>query len=150
METVLEARLGLVVNRDKTRLVDLRRQGACFDFLGFTFRYDRDLKGRDHRYLNVYPSDKALAIERQKLKRMTDKGFCFKPVPALIRQLSRHLESWAGYFNFGYPRVPFRKVNRYVRQRLAAHLGRRSQRPFRPPRGTSLYRHFADLGLVYL
>jgi len=39
-------------------VVDLREEGASLDFLGYTFRYDRDLKGRDRKYLNVIPSKK--------------------------------------------------------------------------------------------
>ena len=37
-------------------------------FLGFTFRYDRDLNGRDQRDLNVFPSDKSFARLREKLR----------------------------------------------------------------------------------
>ena len=42
------------------------------------------------------------------------------------------------------------QVSRYVRRRLGVHLRRRSQRPFRPPKGMTFYRHFAELGLTYL
>ena len=150
IEKRLEARMGLVLNREKTRVVKLKEDGARLDFLGFTFRYDWDLKGRGHKYLNVFPSDKALANEREKLRGMTAPRFCFKPIPALIRQVNRHLEGWANYFDFGYPRVAFRKTNRFVRKRLTAHLKRRSQRHFRPPKGMSFYARFKQLGLAYL
>jgi RNA-directed DNA polymerase len=150
IEELLETQLGLVINRDKTRQVNLKKKGASVTFLGFTFRYDRDQRGRNHRYLNVVPSKKALANEREKLRLLTRKSVCFKPIPALICQLNRHLKGWAEYFDFGYPRVAFRAVNRYARTRLACHLKRRSQRHFRPPKGKTLYRHLADLGLVYL
>ena len=150
IEELLETRLGLVINREKTRQVNLRQKGASVTFLGFTFRYDRDQRGRNHNYLNVVPSKKALASEREKLRLLTRKSVCFKPIPALICQLNRHLKGWAEYFDFGYPRVAFRAINWYARTRLACHLKRRSQRPFRPPKGKTLYRHLADLGLVYL
>jgi RNA-directed DNA polymerase len=150
LEWLLESRLGLAINRDKTRMVNLKEKGGRVDFLGFTFRYDRDLHGRAHRYLNVSPSRKALAKEREKLRGLTSKSWCFLPIPALIQRLNRHLRGWAAYFSFGYPRVAFRELNRYVRTRLASHLKRRSQRRFRPPKRTTLYRHLADLGLVYL
>ena len=42
----LEAWMGLEINREKTRVVDLQEKGASLDFLGYTFRYDRDLYGR--------------------------------------------------------------------------------------------------------
>ena len=38
-------RLGLSLNRDKTRIVDLRQEGEHLDFLGFTLRFDRDQLG---------------------------------------------------------------------------------------------------------
>jgi len=49
------------VNRDKTQTVKLSQPGACLNFLGYMFRYDRDLHGRAHRYLNLCASAKALA-----------------------------------------------------------------------------------------
>ena len=36
VEGVLEGRLGLVVNREKTRIVKLKEEGAAFDFLGLS------------------------------------------------------------------------------------------------------------------
>jgi len=149
VESFIETRMGLVINRDKTRIAKLR-SGDSLDFLGFTLRYDWDLRGRGHKYLNVVPSKKALARERDKLRAMTDSSMCFKPIPALIRQLNRHLTGWANYYRFGYPRVAFRAINWSVRCRMAAHLKRRSQRRFRPPKEVSLYRHLANLGLIYL
>jgi len=150
IETKLEDWMGLSLNREKTRIVDLREAGASLDFLGYTFRYDRDLQGRPKPYLNVLPSKKALARERATLRRMTDKRMCFKPLPALVTEVNRHLKGWANYFSIGYPRMAYRHVNRYVRLRLSQHLKRRSQRAYRPPKGVSLYSHLGQLGLVYL
>jgi len=150
METKLEAWLGLEINREKTRQMDLREQGVSLDFLGFTFRYDADLQGRGWRYLNVSPSAKALKRERAKLFEMTDHRQCCKPIPELIQEVNRQLEGWRNYFDFGYPRQAFRTINTYVRDRLTQHLRRRSQRPFRPPEGVSYYRQLARLGLLYL
>lgn len=150
IERILEDRLGLQINRKKTRIVDLKNVGDSFDFLGYTFRMDRDLKGRDFRYLNPQPSKKALMREHENLREKTSKRMCFKPVPQLIEELNRHLAGWSNYFSWGYPRIAMRDINRMVRIRLFAHLGRRSQRGYRPPKGKSLYAHLADLGLVYL
>ena len=49
IEEKLETWLGLEINREKTRVVNLKEEGASLDFLGYTFRYDRDLKGRPWR-----------------------------------------------------------------------------------------------------
>ena len=148
VESYLEDRMGLEINRDKTAVRHLTK-GDSLDFLGYTFRYDRDRFGRGHKYLNVTPSKQALARERDVLRSMTSSRFCFKPIPALIRQVNRQVEGWANYFRFGYSRAAFRQINRVVRCRIAAHLKRRSQRPYRPPKGLSMYRHLANMGLVY-
>jgi RNA-directed DNA polymerase len=149
IEHTLEARMGLEVNREKTQVVRLRWEGGSVDFLGFTFRFVKGRRGGGH-YLKTTPSRKALAKERERLRGMTDSRMCFKPIPALIRMLNRHLGGWANYFGLGHPRDAFRGLNFFVQKRLRAHLGRRSQRPYRLPKGKSYYRHFADLGLVYL
>jgi RNA-directed DNA polymerase len=150
IESKLEGWLGLEINREKTRVVNLKEEGESLDFLGFTFRNDRDLRGRGWRYLNVCPSAKALKKERRKLHELTDYRQCNKPIPQLIQELNRHLKGWRNYFNFGYPRAAFRDINWYVRDRLTQHLRRRSQRPYRPPEGVSYYEQFQRLGLVSL
>ena len=55
VESQLEGRFRLTINRSKTRTVDLKQASASLDFLGYTFRFDRDLFGRGGRYLNVLP-----------------------------------------------------------------------------------------------
>lgn len=149
VEGFIEGRMGLSINREKTRVVSLAK-GERLDFLGFTFQYHRDLRGRGHRYLNVMPSKKAMARERAKLREMTASSHGHKPIPALIQELNRHLRGWANYFDYGHPRRRFRAINRYVRRRLGVHLRRRSQRPFRPPEGTTFYDCLASFGLAYL
>jgi RNA-directed DNA polymerase len=150
IESKIESWLGLELNRDKTKIVNLRQPGASLDFLGFTFRYKRDLKGRGFRYLNVTPSAKALKAQREALRKRISTRQSHVPVPHLIVGVNGQLRGWANYFSFGYPRQAMRTMNWYVRSRLKKHLRRRSQRPFRPPNGRSFYQHFKKLGLIYL
>jgi len=150
IESKIETWLDLEINREKTKVVNLNEKGESLDFLGYTFRYDDDLKGRGWQYLNVFPSEKALKRERETLHKMTDYRQCYKPIPKLVEELNLQLKGWANYFSFGYPREAFREINTYVRCRLEQHLKRRSQRPFRPPEGVSFNDHFKKLGLVYL
>lgn len=150
IESRLEGKFQLEINRDKTRIVDLKEEGASLDFLGYSFRYDRDLKGRATKYLNLFPSEKALRKEREKLHEMTDSHQCFKPIPELIGELNRQMKGWANYFSIGYPTGAYWQIDWYVRGRLMQHLRRRSQRPFRPPAGSSLYQQIQKFGLVLL
>jgi RNA-directed DNA polymerase len=149
VESTLEGRFQLTINRDKTRVVNLRKPGDSLSFLGFTFRYDRDLKGRDHRYLNVFPSDKSLVRVRTKLRELLHRKRV-APITMLIAAVNRSLGGWSRYFSYGYPRKAFRQVNRYVAVSLTNHLHRRSQRPYRPPVGRSFYAQLQRLGLRLL
>ena len=150
IESLLEGRFRLTINREKTRIVKMRQPGESLTFLGFTLRYDRDLHGRDHRYLNVTPSAKALARAREKVRDLTGPQQCCVPIPDLIQTINRWTMSWSRYYRYGYPRTVFRKLNWYVGGRLSRHLRRRSQRPFQTPEGTTVYAHLQRLGLRIL
>ena len=150
IESKLEGKFQLEINREKTQVVDLREKGVSLDFLGYTFRYDRDLYGRGGQYLNVFPSKKAVQREREKLHEMTDSHQCFKPIPVLLGELNRHVRGWVNYFSFGYPASVFCELDFYLQGRLIQHLQRRSQRPYRPPQGATWSEHLVGLGLLRL
>ena len=150
VEQELEGRFRLKLNRKKTRVVDLREEGASLDFLGFTFRFDRDLRGRAHRYLNMTPSKKSLARARCRVRELVNYRRCFVALPVLIGEVNQFTSSWSGYFRHGYCRKPFRDLNHFVIDRLTGHLHRRSQRPFRPREGETHYACLQRLGLKLL
>ena len=99
----IEGHLGLTLNRAKTRTVDLKQEGASLDFLGYTYRYDRDIKGRPWWYLNVFPSKKSVQRICEKMRNLTGPSMCFMPTPVLIGTINAKLRSWANYFGGGYP-----------------------------------------------
>jgi RNA-directed DNA polymerase len=151
IEAKLESWMGLEINREKTRVVNLRQVGETLDFLGFTFRFDQSLyKDWKKRYLNVFPSEKSLARERGKLRELTARRRSCMPIPRMIGEVNRHLVGWGNYFDYGYPRKAFRQINSFLELRLIAHLKRRSQRPFRCPKGKTMHKHLEYLGLVNL
>ena len=41
---------------------------GTLNFLGYSFRYDRDIRGYNKKYLNMFPSDKSVKRIKQKLK----------------------------------------------------------------------------------
>jgi RNA-directed DNA polymerase len=150
IEGKVEGWLGLQINREKTRVLDLRQNGQSLDFLGYNFRYDRDQYGRAQRYWNLQPSAKTMMRERAAVRRLISPKQCYVALPDLIETLNRHLRGWSKYFGLGYPRESFRDLNQFVRYRLGKHLRRRSQRGWRPRQGVSLYAHLEHLGLVAL
>ena len=138
-EWILEGRLGLTINREKTKVVNLKEPSAALDFLGYSYRYDKDLFGRNLRYLNQVPSKKALEKAREKIRETTSKHNCCKPIAEVVNHLSKYLRSWSNYFNHGHPRKAFRSLDAYVQMRMIRFMRRRSQRSTRPPEGMSWY-----------
>jgi RNA-directed DNA polymerase len=141
-------RLGLQLNRDKTRIVDLRKKGESLDFLGFTFRFYRSLFGKG-QYLNIGPSAKSLHRVRERLRGLTIRRKQ-RPLQEVLGQMNRFLKGWSNYFSFGYPRVAFGKVNWYVQTRLRRFLKTRSQRRSKQLDGPSLFHSLRAAGLIYL
>lgn len=151
IETVLEGRLDLEINRGKTSVLNVSDQGQCLDFLGYSFRYDDDLKGRPWKYLNRFPSKKSLMRAREAIRELTATRLGGLPIGLVVRRLNRFLIGWSNYFGTGYPRQAFRTLNQFVQERLRRHLKRRSQRSLRPPKEMSWYHFIYDrLGVVQL
>jgi RNA-directed DNA polymerase len=150
IEGFIEERMGLTINREKTRVVKLKEEGEKLDFLGFTFRYDRDLFGGSHRYLNLTPSAKSLEKERDRIRELTDHHHCFQPLPEMIDAINWQTGGWQGYFNFGYAKQAFRKIDHFITERLIRHTHRRSQRPMKPTENESYPEFVKRLGLKSL
>lgn len=152
VDETVEDWLELRINRVKTRSIRLSPESdTSFDFLGYTFRYEWDRYGRDRRYLTAVPSVKAVAGEREKLRRMIGPKQSHVPMPELVAGVNRQLRGWKQYFSVGHPRRAHRTVNAFVVARMTKHLQRRSQRACRPPAGVSYYSFLTGrLGLELL
>ena len=133
-------------NREKTRTVKLQEPGVGLNFLGYTFRYDRDWYGRDGHYLNLTVREKSLQRVRDKLREMTEARPCFTPIRPLLERINRMLRGWQGYFSQGYAYQAYREVDSYTLRRLRTHLTRRSQRGYQKPKGVTWWEHLQRLG----
>ena len=132
------------------QVVNLRKEGENLDFLGFTLRYDRDLHGRPHRYLNVFPSDKAMKRIRERIHERTCSGYK-RSLRTTIQHINDLTRGWKNYFQIGYPRKRFRDINWYILKRIEVFLRHRSQRKCKPLMdGESLYAGLRRMGLVPL
>ncbi len=140
--------LGLTLNEEKTRIVRMAEES--FDFLGFTFRYDRHLDGRTGSYLNVHPSRKSKLRLHDKLRGILVPGNK-KSTDDLVQELNRTLVGWRNYFSAPgtYPRKVFRDVNWYLRHRITRFYGRKSQRRSKLY-GRRAYEKLVKAGLVVL
>lgn len=152
VEEKIERRLGLSINREKTRVIrDLRADGEKLDFLGYSMKHAHDLHGRKGRkYLCIEPSAQARKRMRENVRQVLHSRQGFTPLPDLIERLNIRLQGWANYFRHGYPRKAKRDLNSYVRKKLAWHLQRRSQRGWSPAGDESAYAYFERMGLIQL
>ena len=142
--------LGLIINREKTSVVKVTKEGGHLDFLGFTMRFQRDLRGGTQKYLHTEPSAKAMKRIRQKIKLLTRAGVK-RSMKDVVKDVDDLLRSWANYFRYGYPSGRFRALNHYVQIRFYRFMQNRSQRRCKPLRkGESLYMGLQRYGLRYL
>jgi RNA-directed DNA polymerase len=149
IEEKIERRLGLVINREKTRVVQMTDEGATLDFLGYTFRLSRShQRGGGRRYWRAEASSKAQLRARDKLREHTSARYCWMPIKEVVDRTNAFLRGWLAYFSKGNPANARWNLVRFAEQRLIRHLRRRSQRPYRPPEGVSFFQHVHDLGLI--
>lgn len=148
LSELLEGKMGLTLSPEKTRIVNLREPGTSLDFLGYTFRFDRDLTGGDHKYLNLFPSKQSERRICAKIKLRTERRVV--PLPVVVAELNKDLLYWGRYFAGGYPSKVFRRIDRYVHMRMTRVLRNRSQRRMKVPDEHSLYSWLQSFELVRL
>ncbi len=127
LQTILK-RMELEVNQEKTHLINAEKEP--FDFLGFTFRYDRDLCGRDIKYLNVIPRKKSTSQLRSKIRDNLRRNSHKNP-SELIKMLNPILRGWINYVTVpgvSYPKAEKRKLRWYLAESFLRYYRRKSQR----------------------
>lgn len=67
IESKLEGGLNLKINLEKTHVIHVNGPREYLDFLGYRFRYDRDLLGRNRKCWHWEPSPKVQGRERETL-----------------------------------------------------------------------------------
>lgn len=108
--------LGLEVNAEKTRVVDVRREG--FDFLGFHHRGVQSWRsGRIS--LQRWPSVKAMKVMRTKVRAVTNRRMTWQSVEGVVTFLNPILRGWWQYFRWGSSARKATQLRYYIHQRLA-------------------------------
>ena len=145
----LEGWMGLVLNREKTKVVDLKRKGSSLDFLGFNLSFVRS-KYNSGQYLKIEPKKKAFAKAKAEIRGMLNSRNNCIPVKKVVQRVNRFLEGWAGYFSLGNPFDTFAKMDYFVAERMRGHLQKRSQRGYRKSEEQTWYQVLQGLGLKRL
>jgi RNA-directed DNA polymerase len=118
IEAVLEP-LGLRLHPDKTRIACLAEGQEGFVFLGFEHRMRESRKWRGRWYLNRWPSPRAMASIRAKVKQRTARRFASLSLEAVVESLNPVLRGWGAYFRYGNSSQKFSAIDSYVHLRMA-------------------------------
>jgi hypothetical protein len=113
------APVGLRLHPDKTRIVCLRQGKEGFDFLGFHHRMKESLKYEGRYYLQKWPSDRAMASIRAKIRARTPRGYAGRDLAYVVEDLNPVLRGWGAYYRHGNSTRKFTTIDSYVHQRLA-------------------------------
>ena len=118
-------RLGVEVNLEKTKVVDIIR-GEPFAFLGFEFRRVRKRTGDGH-FILLTPRKKARQALKARVRELLQHGGA-TPLKELIAHLNTVLTGWVQYFRVGNASRAFSEIRDYVERKVRALLTRRKRR----------------------
>lgn len=124
-------RMGLTINKDKSKLVNAKEEP--FNFLGFTFRYDRSIFSNKGKFLNIKPKSKSRKKIRQKIN-LKLKSIGHYPAEKVVYELNPIIRGWMNYYKIekvSYTQVAFKELEDYLRTRLFRYYNRKSQRKSR-------------------
>jgi len=149
IEAVLEP-LGLRLHPDKTRIACLAEGQEGFVFLGFEHRMRESRKWRGRWYLNRWPSPRAMASIRAKVKQRTARRFASLPLEAVVESLNPVLRGWGAYFRYGNSSQKFSAIDSYVHLRMATLASTKHGLHGRNWATRFTYGWMADLGVYRL
>ena len=111
-------RLDVQMNRDKTRIVDLTRDGTL-SFLGFDYRRVKTRRGVWG--VRVTPRMKARTAVLRELKEVF-RRYQSQPVDRVIYLINPILRGWVNYFRVGNSSECFGYIKDWVEKRIRRHL----------------------------
>ncbi len=114
------AKIQVVVNEEKTQVVDLSR-GESFGFLGFAFRRIRSRSGKWMPLRTPLPKARLSLFRR--LKELFRRSRS-QPTEQLIETINSILRGWVQYFAIGNSSRCFSSVRDWVEKKIRRHLNR--------------------------
>lgn len=150
IETLLQERFGLTINKEKTKIVDLGKPKEELTFLGYAMKLVNSRRSEGRKFCLTTPSAKSVKKARERIREHTHPKNGYKPIKMVVNQLNLFLEGWGRYFRKGYPGAAFDKVNKYTDARIYNFLQRRSQKGYRKEQQQTWYQITRDLGVVQL
>jgi group II intron reverse transcriptase/maturase len=118
-------RLGLSINKEKTRKLNLK-EDKKIEFLGFEFFRTVNL-GTNRKQILVRPSPKSQKKCREKIRKLINHKIPLK-VQDQINNLNKYLVGWTNYFRLGNCSKEMNRTNLYVNKRVRRLIQRHKGR----------------------
>jgi len=148
---LVEGRMGLTINAEKTSTRKVVPGGDTLDFLGYRLMWERSYWPGGKPWLSLKPSPRSLQRFRDRVREMTGTNRGSVPIDILSGQVRRHLVGWVQYFGEFNRGKLINRADGFVYNRMYRHLKRRSQRGVRPPQDSSWYQFIREhLGIPLL
>lgn len=112
--------MGLRLSEEKTQIAHI---DEGFDFLGFRIQRRRK-RGTDQRQVYTYPSRKALAAVRDKVRTLTRRE-ANPTFEVLLHRLNAVLRGWCNYFKHGVSKRTFSYLDHFAWHRVTQWLRKR-------------------------
>jgi RNA-directed DNA polymerase len=139
------ARLGVQINEEKSRRVNLER-GESFGFLGFDFRRVRTRNGRWRAHYT--PKLKKRTALMRTLKEVF-RRYHSQAVARVVELINPVLRGWVNYFAVGHSSRCFQLIKRWVELKIRRHLMRARKRGGFGWKRWSTQWLYANLGLFH-
>jgi RNA-directed DNA polymerase len=110
-------RMGLTINREKTRITKLTEG---FDFIGFEFVKRRSPNsGKPNIY--IHPSKSSQRNIRRRIKSFTKRRAPIKPAE-FVKQVNQTVRGWVNYYRHTNASDAFRRLQRFINTRFRRYL----------------------------
>src|SRR6266700_3350930 len=140
----IASRMGLTINREKTRITKLIEG---FDFIGFQFVKRRSPKSGEWN-IYIFPSKAAQRNIRRRIRYFTKRRAAIT-LAEFVEQVNQTVRGWANYFRHTNASEAFRRLQRFINIRFRRYLNFRSKgRGFgwKDRKSTRLYAR----GMIYI
>ena len=142
--------LGLKLNTEKTKIVDMRNGRKGFDFLGFHHRQVMSWRYKQ-RYTWNFPKKEAVMKIKQKIKKALGTRAILKlSLEEIINFINPTLRGWMNYFKFGNSSKVFQEIDVYIHERLALWWSKKHQKSGRRWSTGFTYEKFRSSGVVVM
>lgn len=117
---ILEGRLRLRINEEKTRVISV--YSGKFKFLGFGI-------GKNGQGIFIKVHKKSIIKAKRKLKRLTGRNQGNKPLELIFRKLKEYASGWLNYFGIAKMKGLIQSLNEWVRRRIRMIIWKRWKLP---------------------